>query len=150
LNPSRFCLRVRHTIKGYRLWNPLMFPGAGITHKASPYESFFCMVSCRRSKGRKSQSPTLAPLQPPHAFCRDRTIAHYFVMSAIVCAYIVFGFAEWFRFYLYHSLSPKHVTASNPVRHDGANPVQAGCRYASNSEVLTLLLPRVFLNIIML
>ena len=25
------------------------------------------MVSCRRSKGRKSQSPTLAPLQPPHA-----------------------------------------------------------------------------------
>ena len=28
------------------------------------------MVSCKRSKGRKSQSPTLAPLQPPHALCR--------------------------------------------------------------------------------
>jgi len=55
------------------------------------------MVSCKRSKGRKSQSPTLAPLQPPHAFCRDRTIAHYFVMSAIVCAEDVSDYVGRFR-----------------------------------------------------
>ena len=74
-------------------------------------------------------------VQPPHAFCRDRTIAHYFVMSAIVCAYNVFDFVECFRFYLHHSLLPKHVTAPHPVRQDVANPTRAGCRYALDREI---------------
>jgi len=75
-----------------------------IQSKASPLRFDFAWSHAIRSKGRKSQSPTLAPLQPPHAFCRDRTIAHFFEMSAIVCAYKVFGFAECFWHYWYHAL----------------------------------------------
>jgi hypothetical protein len=29
----------------------------------------------------------------------------------------------------------EHTAASHPVRHDGANPTRAGCRYALDSEI---------------
>ncbi|GEM_PF-2352871 len=65
-----------------------------------PFKSDFAWSHAIRSKGTGLQSPAPPLLKSPPALYRDRTIAHYYVMSAIVCAYIVFGFAEWFRVFL--------------------------------------------------
>jgi hypothetical protein len=49
-----------------------------------------------KRNGRKKRAPL-------RGACRDRTIAHFFEMSAIVCAKEVSAFSGLLRFFFYHS-----------------------------------------------
>ena len=76
----QFCVLRRRELRCIHLWryityykdfafiilNILPMRWAYFKGHSMPFTRFR-MVSCKRSKGRKSQSPTLAPLQPPHA-----------------------------------------------------------------------------------
>jgi len=61
-------------------------------HTASP---FLCATMARIQ--RRQEADMRWTVKSPPALCRDRTIAHYFVMSAIVCAYLVSDFVGRFN-----------------------------------------------------
>ncbi|HOU83658.1 MAG TPA: hypothetical protein PK158_02305, partial [Spirochaetota bacterium] len=57
-----------------------------------------CAPGWRESNADR-KSISVGQRDPIPGFCRDRTIAHFFEMTAIVCANKVFGFAECFSFF---------------------------------------------------
>ena len=104
--------RVRRTLKdfvfGICVLRGVMQYTKGAPHLLNPFVHFFCVAQKKwtlsercsiRGRSDLRTSVYVRKRAPLRGACRDRTIAHFFEMSAIVCAYLVFGFAECFRCY---------------------------------------------------